>query len=715
MKQLTLLLFFFSTHAFAQKSEIFHIDSLPTEGITLSKGWTFQTGDNPQWALPNFDDSTWLPIDPSKDINSLSELKPGVIGWFRLHFTLDSLLERQLGMMMQCSGATEFYLDGKQIHRFGEVSKDINKIKAYDPLLKPVSLIVSEQIQHVMAVRYVLQPRLSYSTMYETRNPAIQIRLLTLKKAIDIFQFFTSTIVGMHLFTIGFCLLLAILHFAFYLFYPAQKANLSFATYALGFLLFNITQFYFFLIGHEVSSKFFIANFSMDLRITCNLFLLSALYNIFNQPKDKVYWVLIVLSIISIFLNVWPYDIGWKIGGASMEILVGAGVTRIAYIATRKGKRGAWIILGGAISYFVFFMAFFSYILIPNQSFLLNLSLLRIVLYILSFISIPLATSIFLGLDFAFANRSLNQKLHEIEELSEKNIQQEKEKQEILATQNETLEKQVAERTAELKASQAQLIQKEKLASLGELTAGIAHEIQNPLNFVNNFSELSVDLVKDLKDEIEKPAQDKEYIGELFDDLSQNQEKINHHGKRASSIVKGMLEHSRASTGVRELTDINKLADEYLRLSYHGLRAKDKDFNADYELIVDENLPKIEVIPQDMGRVLLNLINNAFYAVNQRKQDVIARNETISSYTPSVSVTTQQIDNQIIIKVKDNGTGMSEATKAKVFQPFFTTKPTGQGTGLGLSLAYDIVTKGHGGTLEVESTEGVGTEMIIHF
>ncbi len=284
-----------------------------------------------------------------------------------------------------------------------------------------------------------------------------------------------------------------------------------------------------------------------------------------------------------------------------------------------------------------------------------------------------------------------------------------------LRRENLILEEKVAVRTKQLekslhnlKSTQTQLIQSEKLASLGELTAGIAHEIQNPLNFVNNFSELSVDLVNDLKEEIEKPEQDKVYIEELFTDLSQNQEKINHHGKRASSIVKGMLEHSRASTGVKELTDINKLADEYLRLSYHGMRAKDKEFNADYELIIDENLPKIEVIPQDMGRVLLNLINNAFYAVNQRK---LLSNDV--SYTPSVLVSTEQGDNQIIIKVKDNGTGMSEATKAKIFQPFFTTKPTGQGTGLGLSLAYDIVTKGHGGTLEVESTEGVGTEFKI--
>jgi two-component system, NtrC family, sensor kinase len=265
---------------------------------------------------------------------------------------------------------------------------------------------------------------------------------------------------------------------------------------------------------------------------------------------------------------------------------------------------------------------------------------------------------------------------------------------------------------AELKSTQAQLIQSEKLASLGELTAGIAHEIQNPLNFVNNFSELSVELAKELKVERlkVKEERDEELENELVDDLIQNQEKINHHGKRASSIVKGMLEHSRASTGVKELTDINKLADEYLRLSYHGLRAKDNSFNSDFKTDFGGNLPKAEVIPQDMGRVLLNLINNAFYAVSQRRAAMLAAQ---TQYTPSVIVSTQQLGNQIIIKVKDNGTGMSDDIKSKIFQPFFTTKPTGQGTGLGLSLAYDIVTKGHGGTLEVESVEGEGTTFTV--
>ena len=269
-----------------------------------------------------------------------------------------------------------------------------------------------------------------------------------------------------------------------------------------------------------------------------------------------------------------------------------------------------------------------------------------------------------------------------------------------------------------LKSTQAQLIQKEKLASLGELTAGIAHEIQNPLNFVNNFSELSVDLAQELNDEIKKSplapdggitlsAKDKEYIDEIIGDLSSNQEKINHHGKRASSIVKGMLEHSRTSTGERQTTDTNALADEYLRLSYHGLRAKDSSFNSDYELIAGDNLPNINVVPQEIGRVLLNLINNAFYAVNERAKQAEA------DYLPKVTVTTKTLENAIEIRVKDNGNGIPVANLLKIFQPFFTTKPTGEGTGLGLSLSYDIVTKGHGGTLKVVSVEGEGAEFII--
>ena len=256
-----------------------------------------------------------------------------------------------------------------------------------------------------------------------------------------------------------------------------------------------------------------------------------------------------------------------------------------------------------------------------------------------------------------------------------------------------------------LKATQTQLIQSEKMASLGELTAGIAHEIQNPLNFVNNFSEVNKEMIDELEDELKSGNVDDALA--IAADIKQNEEKINHHGKRADAIVKGMLEHSRAGSGVKELTDLNKLADEYLRLSYHGLRAKDKSFNAELVTNFDQELPQVNVIPQDIGRVLLNLFNNAFYAVNQ-KQKTAER-----EYQPELSVTTSHENGKVTIVVKDNGIGISESIKEKIMQPFFTTKPTGEGTGLGLSLTYDMVVNGHGGKIEVVTKEGEFTEFTI--
>jgi len=256
----------------------------------------------------------------------------------------------------------------------------------------------------------------------------------------------------------------------------------------------------------------------------------------------------------------------------------------------------------------------------------------------------------------------------------------------------------------ELQATQAQLIQSEKMASLGELTAGIAHEIQNPLNFVNNFSDVNRELLAEMKDEIKKG--NIEEVSAIADDVISNEEKINHHGKRAEAIVKGMLQHSRSSTGVKELTNINALADEYLRLSFHGLRAKDKVFNATLKTDFDESTGKISIVPQDIGRVLLNLYNNAFYAVNQKKKSAG------TEYEPTVSISTKKIGGKITITVKDNGNGIPLKVVDKIFQPFFTTKPTGQGTGLGLSLSYDII-KAHGGEIKVESKEGEGCEFII--
>ena len=281
----------------------------------------------------------------------------------------------------------------------------------------------------------------------------------------------------------------------------------------------------------------------------------------------------------------------------------------------------------------------------------------------------------------------------------------------LLNEKNELLRQrtdQLQESLHELKLTQNQLIQSEKMASLGELIAGIAHEIQNPLNFVNNFSELSTELIDELLAERQSTTPDPALEAELLSDLNVNLQKITHHGQRASSIVKGMLEHARTPTGQREPTNLNALTDEYMRLAYHGLRAKNKDFNCKLITEFDSELELVRVVPQDIGRVLLNLFTNAFYAVQQRQKTSLD-----AEYQPMLSVRTQQADGRAILTVIDNGTGIPVAVQGKIFQPFFTTKPTGEGTGLGLSLSYDIVTKGHNGTLEVVSAEGEGTEFTV--
>ncbi len=271
--------------------------------------------------------------------------------------------------------------------------------------------------------------------------------------------------------------------------------------------------------------------------------------------------------------------------------------------------------------------------------------------------------------------------------------------------QLQTQKKELETTLGELKTTQSQLIQSEKMASLGELTAGIAHEIQNPLNFVNNFSEVNTELIEEMKSEL--AAGHYEDAVEIGNSISENEKKINHHGKRADAIVKGMLQHSRSSGGMKESTDINNLADEYLRLAYHGLRAKDKSFNANMKTDFDKNVGKVDVIPQDIGRAILNLITNAFYAVTAKKKQLA------NGYEPTVSVSTRKLDNMIELTVMDNGNGIPQKVVDKIFQPFFTTKPTGEGTGLGLSLSYDII-KAHGGQIKAETKENEGSKFIIN-
>jgi signal transduction histidine kinase len=684
---------------FDSSKNIFYINNLPPEGILLDKGWKFHKGDDTAYAKPDYDDSKWQSFNPTLDVLDLPQVKQGIV-WFRLHlFVNGDLLKEQLALEIQQSGASEIYLNGSLIYSFGLFDTDAAKVRGYDPLGQPVAFPLRKDGQQILAVRYALQPGVRYTAIFATHNFALRTSINTMDAANRNYRHFIYFVKGPNLFQAGILFILTVLHLSFFLFYRSQKANLYFSLFALFSMIFFLLLIFHGNI-HWVEQKFYVFNLAIDLSLIGSLFMVTAAYCLLEQKRGRWYSTLMILGVLCMVSFALPSYLGWNIASGFFN-LVNLEIIRISFTAIKRKKRGAWIMAGGSFGFLICIIAFG----VAGQPGVPDV--FTVIVFNLAWLSIPVATSIYLGLDFAFTSRSLQQKLREVQQLSH-------EKQQILISQKETLEQQVTERTAELnqslkdlKETQSQLIQQEKMASLGELTAGIAHEIQNPLNFVNNFSDINKELLEEIKEEIEKA--NIEAVRTIANDLVENEKKINHHGKRADAIVKGMLQHSRVSTGQKEPTDVNALADEYLRLSYHGMRAKDKTFNATLQTDFDTTIGKINFVPQDVGRVLLNLFNNAFYAVMQKNASTGSAGQP---YEPTVSVCTKRVDDKVEIHVKDNGIGIPQKIVEKIFQPFFTTKPTGQGTGLGLSLSYDII-KAHDGEIIVQSKEGEGSEFVI--
>jgi signal transduction histidine kinase len=695
------------------------IKTLPVQGVLLDKGWRFQGGDNKEWAAPGYDDSEWQALNPTSDLHQLVELRRAEIGWFRLHIKADStLLNRPLALLIRQRGASEIFLNGKLIHQLGTVSADDKKEVLFNATNTPYSILLTGGTDHLLAVRYSFTKRNPYINYANyIKNPCLVMRLQGMDNAID--QFTKNRDFGSFsaFAKVGFMLFLCLLHLFFYLSYPKHRTNLYYSLFAFSFFityLFNYFIVYIPLQGHWF---FTIEIISFIAEVMAVLWALIAGYVHAQEKRGAIFLWVVVCMLLTLPAARWFYDHSWLLF-AGYYLMVACDAMRVSRIAIKKEIQGAKIIFFGWVGSAVF--SFFYYLhLDPDvpgtsfQGFLIEFS------YDTSILFITVPFSILLARQYANTNRSLETRLVEVQELSVKTLAQEQEKQRLLASQNEMLEQQVQHRTTEvvaqkealqhtlneLKATQAQLVQKEKMASLGELTAGIAHEIQNPLNFVNNFSEANLELLEELEEEI--AGGNIALAKQLTKDARENESRVAHHGKRADAIVKGMLQHARASTGEKQPTNINQLVEEHLRLSYHGYQAKDKDFHADVSASYDPSIGHMSLVPQEVGRVLLNLLNNAFYAVSEKKRQLNG------TYQPCVQVSTIKKGDRIIIIVKDNGTGMPEHLINKVFQPFFTTKPTGEGTGLGLSLSYDIVTNGHGGNLSVVSKEGEGSEFIV--
>ncbi|MGK4568978.1 ATP-binding protein [Flavobacterium sp. 3HN19-14] len=693
-----LFLFLFCISSIAAQVKPVEIDD-DQYGLSLFNGWRLSKSDNPAFADANYDDSAWDAIAPYKSFSELPELNNVKTGWIRIHFKTSAKIgDKTFVLTTMQNAASEIYYDGKLLRRYGKLSNNPAEVNPAPVNDSGDEILITHSKEHVIAIRFspwrdplkISKGDYFYVLMLD-RVPQY------LQQQINGVEYYFSATIYISVFS-----LLFLLHTSFFRYDRAQRANLFFALYAF----FSTIGFAGFMLVRRTNSAEIVIYFTdvaTCFSVLAGVWVTIALAELFNFSFKKmriVLWCLYAIFVAAMFFKIISYPIlisNFILGIIQLWLIIRAMIAK---------KRGVvFIVTGFAFSLAaaaVFASGFITGAPIP----LLISRLNEWVLVLAPAIGI----SLFLAREFALDSKLLREKLLQVEMLSAKNLAQEQERQQILARQNDELETQVAQRTSELrqsidnlKATQAQLIQAEKMASLGELTAGIAHEIQNPLNFVNNFSDISNELIDEMNEELDKGD-----IGEakaIATDIKQNLEKINHHGKRADAIVKGMLQHSRASSGQKEMTDVNALADEYLRLAYHGLRAKDKSFNAELVTNFDENLPKIPMIPQDIGRVLLNLFVNGFYATQKRK-------ESDPGFKPVMEVTTSVKENTIEISVKDNGTGIPQQLIDKIFQPFFTTKPTGEGTGLGLSLAYDIV-KAHGGTIKLQSEAGKGTTFTI--
>ena len=663
-------------------------------------GWIFRSGNDSGWSKPVIDTSGWIKMKPSDLSKKYADKNGRIECWFRIKVKFDSSLQnKKMWISSAVWSATDLYMDGRLISKGGNTGNNGKPFEEDNGDFDPLSIIFNSDTVHTFAIHFVgyLSPFPPHDLKYHSvgdlllfsgPNPATN----SLKFTLLVYSFFYLWVIV--------CGVLSLLFWLLAFQNPREKNLVWIAFCTSVYTILNFFEVKINAIGiHYIQFYVYglITRFSISLLIFIIIPLL--LIKVFKRkPSNKLILLLAGLFLLDYFFHFFDSShIGIKVI-TTISILCALGVCGY-YIATswKKLKGAQWAIVAGLFfSLFSIFAGNFYSLIIGFNSIYLTFTILSC--FILSF---PLSLLVYVSIRF-------KEMIQEVRINAARVVQLAEEKRAQAENQQIILQEEVTNQTAEirqtlnnLRATQTQLIQSEKMASLGELTAGIAHEIQNPLNFVNNFSEVNKEMLEELNAERSKPKDERDDAleGAILKDVIANEEKINHHGKRADAIVKSMLQHSRQTSGKKEPTDINALCDEYLRLSYHGMRARDKSFEADFKTDFDNSIGKINIVPQDIGRVLLNLFNNAFYAVNEQKK----RNSI--SYEPRVSIITKKNEDSVTITVTDNGAGIPGNIREKIFQPFFTTKPTGSGTGLGLCLSYDII-KAHGGEIRVESGEG---------
>ena len=662
--------------------------------------WIFHQGNDTNWGKKDIDLSSWKTLKPTELSLKYADNNGKVEAWFRVKIKFDNSLGNNLfGVNLGTWAASDLYINGELVTSNGNTDANGNHFREGNPYRKlsyHANLKAGEVYTiavHFIDYKSILPPsqlRSSYSleNIISITGPKYDSYILEYIKQNTILSTITNSV----------CVILCLLFWILFIQNPTEKnlRLIAYGTTSLTLTYFSIFQIRYAAANYNIYEIWMLVN--AVLSSMSIVLLLLIIVNIFKRKVAKALKIFIVISfIILLATNFIPLDLNNIL---SLLIMALFFIICIYYIVSswRNLKGAQWAVVVGLIFFLLLLLVI--YIIrtvlggLSGHNF--NLTLLPTI----TSLSFPISLLVYVSMRFKEIIKEVQQNANRVLQLSEEKKEQSLNQQKVLEAEVDRQTGEIRQTLENLKATQSQLIQSEKMASLGELTAGIAHEIQNPLNFVNNFSEVNKELLIEMNEEIEKG--NLEEVKSIAKDVTENEEKINHHGKRADAIVKGMLQHSRSSSSKKEPTDINALADEYLRLAYHGLRAKDKSFNASMKTDFDETLEKINVIPQDIGRVILNLITNAFYVVNEKKKS------GIENYEPKVTVSTKMLNDKVEIKVADNGNGIPQKVLDKIFQPFFTTKPTGQGTGLGLSLSYDIV-KVHSGELIVETKEGEGT------